>query len=465
MKQRMVAVLMGVALIGPSAAWADLEPVLASRNIFSWHSVTGTPAGNPVAPFMGDISTGKVMRERLTGTARWILSADLDSDGSDEAIILFDDGNLRFLSLTGSRLRTRATARGLSPEAPPAVLSSLGGEPYLGVVAVDDGGDLVAVSFDGARTTRLDSGYSPLSAPVPADLDGDGTLEIAAVGDKGELKVVMGRSRVREESGVRLLPDTRLALSDLDGDGTRELVALIEPVEVDQAGATGDNLEATGFGVFSLDGRSVSLERDFTLDRGEVITGIKPMVGEGIDGGRNLVILPVRDSDGRSSLRSYSFRTSRIREVRKGPWLDDTPTLQVLGFSNLGDRSRRFIISAAYPEKEEPLLVLFRDDLVDRRLTRSGDISAMTMGTRSVDGVLIGDFDGDGDDDLIAPGEGQRSLNHFYLSGNRVSRREIYTGSNAITSNLCPGDFDGNGWPDLAVGLDGGSLLFIMGQQ
>jgi hypothetical protein len=296
-----------------------------------------------------------------------------------------------------------------------------------------------------------------------ADLDGDGDLEIAAVGDEGELKVVRDRSSVRSDDGTLLLPDSRLTASDLNGDGSLEIVALTRPVEESGFRQLGDDLAPAAFAVFTWDGTKVSFEEEFTLDNGETFMGLKAVIGEGIDGDRNLVILPVRDEEKGVSLRSYSYRASRIREVRTGPWLEDSEFIHVLGHSNMGDRSRNFILAVSFSE-EEGSLVLFRDDLADSRISRDGDILTVVPGTRVIDTAAIADLDNDGIDELLAPGEDRDSLNYFSLKGNRLGEKEIYSGNDTVTSSICPGDYNGDGWPDLAVGMEGGKVLFLMGR-
>ncbi len=111
MSGSLVSVLVTVFFIILNGHAFALEPTLVEDVDRAWRSVHGGADGNPVVTFDGDLTGGKVSRERFVDVPAWIVSEDLDGDGVSEAAVQFTDGTLRILSLSADRFRTVATAR------------------------------------------------------------------------------------------------------------------------------------------------------------------------------------------------------------------------------------------------------------------------------------------------------------------------------------------------------------------
>jgi hypothetical protein len=73
-------------------------------------------------------------------------------------------------------------------------------------------------------------------------------------------------------------------------------------------------------------------------------------------------------------------------------------------------------------------------------------------------------MDRDGEIEILAPGSGRSSLVVYSLDRNRLKEKEIFNSSGKIGTNLCPGDFNGDGASDIIFGLDDGTLVVILGK-
>ena len=175
-------------------------------------------------------------------------------------------------------------------------------------------------------------------------------------------------------------------------------------------------------------------------------------------------MLSVTEENQGTQIRSYSYNNGRIREKRNGPVTDSDQWIHVLGSSILGDSERVFLLTALVSEDEESDLELYRLDLAQKRITLRSAVSTHIQGSRLLEVSLIGDFDKDGGVDLLAPGDGRTSLAIHSLERNRLKGKEIFNTSRKIGTNLCPGDFNGDGVSDIIFGLDDGTLVVIFGQ-
>ncbi len=464
MSGSLVSVLVTVFFIILNGHAFALEPTLVEDVDRAWRSVQGGAGGNPVVTFDGDLTGGKVSRERFVDVPAWIVSEDLDGDGVSEAAVQFTDGTLRILTLSADRFRTVATARKLAPEVPPVLLSSFGGESTGGLIGIDDRGDLVSIDHETGRTRRLASGFSPLSHPVGADLDNDGDNEIVAISDEGYITVVKGRTQTRTEKTVQLLPDTRITMSDMDGDGTLEILAFSRPTDRVSPGRLGDDLEAQGIAVFNWDGRSLRLQSDFELPDGQVFEMLTPIIAETGGDDDPILMLTVTEEKKGTQIRSYSYNRGRLREKREGVLSDEEQWIHILGSSRLGNSERVYLLTALLSDDVEGDMELYRLDLAQTRITLSSSVSTHRSGSRLLETALIGDMDRDGEMEMLAPGRDRSSLVVFSLDRNRLNGKEIFNSSGKIGTNLCPGDFNGDGNSDIIFGLDDGTLIILFGE-
>jgi len=464
MSRSLVSVLLTTSLVLLSGHSLALEPTLVEEVDRAWRSVLGGTDGNPVVLFDGDLTGANVTRERFVDVPAWIVSEDFDGDGFYEMAVQFAEGTLRIMSLSEGRYRTIATARKMAPGTPPVVQSSFGGESTGGLIGINDRGDLVSIAYDTGRTRRLASGFSTLSHFVATDLSGDGNTEIAAISDEGFMTIVKGRTQTRTDKSVQLLPDSRITVADFDGDDILEIAALSRPTEDLSPGRLGDDIEAQGLAVFNWDGRTLRLQSDFELPDGQIFETLTPII-VGPDGDDDLVImLPVKEENKGTQIRSYSYSSGRVREKKKGPLSDEDQWVHILGSSKLGTSEKDYLLTTLVSEHDEGDLELYRLDLAQTRITLRSSVSTHLSGSRLLETVLIGDMDRDGGIELLAPGKGRSSLAIYSFDRNRLKRKEIFNSSGKIVTNLCPGDFNGDGISDIIFGLEDGTLVILQGE-
>jgi len=464
MTKFILSVLLPISIVFSSGNAFALEPVMVRNIDMAWRSVQGDSKGNPLVSFKGDLTSGKSIRERFTGIPTWIVSEDFDGDGQHEAAVKFVDGTMKVISLSGGRLKTIATARKLSPETPPVVLNSFGEEATGGLIGIDAGGDLVTINYKTGRTRRIAGGFSPLSHPVAIDLNDDGNKEILAISDEGFLTVVLGRIRSRTNKSVKLLLDTRITVADMNGDGILEIVALSSPTDEISPGRLGDDIEAQGVAIFNWESNTIRFKTEFELSDDQVFETLTPfIVGNGDDEG-SFLMLPVADGNRGSLIRSYSYNGIRMRERRKSPISDADQRIQILGNSEMGTGKNRYLITALSSEDDKGDLVLYRLDLTQAKITLRSSINTHASGSRLVETVLIGDMTRDGEIELLAPGENRSDLAVYSLDRNVLKENEIFNSSRKIGTNLCPGDFNGDGFSDVMFGLDDGTLVILFGE-
>ena len=459
-----LAVLATASMLVSDSPVFALTPTLVEEADMAWRSVQGGPGGNPEVSFNGDLTGGQAIKERFVDVPGWIVSEDFDGDGQYEAVVLFNEGTLRILSLNNGKLRTIASARKMSPGAPPLVLTSFDGESTGGLVGIDDRGDLVSIDYETGRTRRLASGFSPSSHPVAADTDNDGKMEILAVNDEGNMTVVKGRNQTRTDSSIELLPDTRITMADMDGDNIQEIVSFSNPKDKISSGRLGDDLEAQGIAVFNWDGRTLRLKSDFELPDGQVFEMLTPIIADTGDTGKPVLMLSVTEENKGTQVRSYACNKGNIREKRNGPLSDEDQWIHILGSSKLGNGERIYLLTTLISKGDEGDLELYRLDLAQTRITLRSSISTHQSGSRLLETALIGDMDQDNEIELLAPGSGRSNLLLYSLDRNRLEKKEIFNASGLIVTNICPGDFNGDGKSDIIFGLDNGTLVILLGE-
>lgn len=439
------------------------EPIHRRADQNSTQGMAEQPGSNPIVFLNGDLTGGKSIRVRTSERPRWIVSGDIDEDGVDEALILFENGSLRLMRAGDKTISTIWTVEGISPQSPPVILHSKTAATDERILSVNNRGDLQTLGSERGRSNRITDGFSLLTSPAAADLDGDGTDEIVGVSDEGRFTVVIGRNLTRADNSTTLLPDTRISVGDLNGDGKLEAVAFSMPTDRFGFGRLGDKTEAQGLAVFSWDGKIVKLLDEFKLDSSEAFEDLTPVIVKSRDGPGKEILVTVTDEGEGSSIRVLSFAKRRLMEVRASRVASDKVFIQILGESVFGDDDRRFIIAVTNPSGMGDL-ELFRTDLAATRLVRKGSISTHIGGSRNLGLALIGDFNNDGHNGLIAPDETRSTLDLFSLEKNRIKRTPLLVGSKRLSTNLCPGDFNGDGKGDLAAGYEDGTIVFLLGR-
>ncbi|UCF88207.1 MAG: VCBS repeat-containing protein, partial [bacterium] len=241
-------------------------------------------------------------------------------------------------------------------------------------------------------------------------------------------------------------------------------IALSRPTDLISSSRLGDDVEAQGIAVYNWDGRSLRLQSELVLGEDEVFETLGPFVLRTGEAGETVLMLPVTLKDKGSQVRSYTYSRGRLREKRKGPLTEADHWIHVLGSSRLGDSDRAYLVTALLPSEDDGDLVLYRMDLANTRITLGSAVSTHQEGSRLLESVLIADVDRDGNTELLAPGPGMSSISIYSLERNRIREKEIFSSSGKVSTNLCPGDYDGDGISDVMFGLDDGTVVILFGQ-
>ena len=154
----------------------------------SGSTATGLLESNPIVSLRGDLTSSRSIRTRTNERPQWIISGDVDGDGVDEALVLFENGSLRLMRLGNKTISTIWTVEGISPQSPPLILHSKIAASDKKILVVSDRGVLKTLSSKRGRSSRVANDFSLLAPLVAADLDGDGTDEILGINDEGDRK-------------------------------------------------------------------------------------------------------------------------------------------------------------------------------------------------------------------------------------------------------------------------------------
>ncbi len=442
-------------------SWA-YEPVYNVPPETDWTLVRGPIDGNPLVKSRSSFKTTKTVRTRLATVPKWLVSGDLNGDGSDEAVVLTNEGVLRVLTLDRGNIRKVSFVVNLSPDSPPVVLERPASGFPVGIVSVDDDGNLIWIHPWTGKTTQLSRGFSRLTSPVSTDMDGDGNDEIIGVNEKGQFTVILGTNFVRTSSRTVLLPDTRITVGDLDGDGRKEAVAFSLPTDKFSMERLGDEIEAQGLAVFTWDGSLIKLVTEFKVKSPVVFEGLTPILADINEDGEMEVVVTTTEEGVGSRLQILKYSRRRIIVDRTGPVINGNVWIQPIAVSGLGNSDQKFIMAVSDPSGKGTLEV-FYPLLPETRFTLKGKISTH-LEDRVMETAVVGDFNDDGYVEIIAPDETQKSLSIFYLEKTVLRSVHITTGNQKLVTNLCPGDFNGDDRTDIAVGFDDGAVVFLLGR-
>lgn len=305
----------------------------------------------------------------------------------------------------------------------------------LQIADVDGDGRLEAVVSDGRRArlvvVRID-GDGTSTEPIPtdgqiagyavADIDGDGKRELLMVDSRGRLQI-RDRSGARERQPIDLGMAGRggvgLLTGDLDGDGRADLLAVSRGV----------------------------MRRITRLAEQPELSPIEP-----IEENAHSFELGDVDGDGRLDILFVAPGPSMNLRLRRGrgdgsfgPWLmGHVDNLRTVFLSRLG-QGQPAIATVEGPNRRVAL----------HRFADHGGQAALewwalaeSAGARYVP-FALGDFDGDGDPDLVVAQPERAQLLLFEWRNGTFSMRAVP--SLAGTTSLDAGDVDGDGRLDLVL--------------
>jgi len=369
------------------------------------------PDGNRVVGGRGAVPTVDPIDVPLDGTPVWLVGAG----GTEHTrwLAALDDGRLAAVDVCG-----RAVTR---PDVVPERLP--------------DGTPPALVTTDGtARVRTPPAGASTLSHPVVVDgrrvdVDGDGAL-VVGNGDRYP---------------VDALPDARLVVDD------GRVLALAGATARYAHGALGDDLEAST--LVRLDPAAGEVETLVDLDE-RVIEGTAPLATR--LAGDPAVLVTEADERAGARLRAYGRDGSVVAggaAIGRGfRWRHQ---LAVAPFAPDGTRE----VAVCKTPHIGGTVEFYRPVDGDLRIaaTESG-YSTHALGSRNLDGARVGDFDGDGRLELVAPTDDRTELGAVVRGADGARTAWRVPAGGRVTANLAAarrGDRTA-----LAVGVAGGVRIW-----
>lgn len=376
-------------------------------------------------PGHADLATAPHIDIPLAGKPAWIAGIPFEN-GSAWAAAL-EDGTLQAFFVTDIDYMTLA----ISPEQLP---------PGMPLTIYSKDGKLFPLTAPGADA-------SPLSALILLDPTLPGIAYIAENGD-----LVLWQREQETRLPVNALPDSRI-LADRDG----RLLLLSNPTERYPHGVLGDGLEAAGVTLVEIYPEP-RIGHTITIPEPDVIEGITPIWADMNSDGEREIILTLSNVE-------HGARIAAFRE--NGSLLAEGPAV------GAGFRWRHQLVVAPFGEAGENLLAVVRTPHIGGVLefyrlngnkfeivTEIPGFSTHTIGSRALFTGQAGDFDNDGQVELLAPDQGQTRLGIVSTDG-AVTWLELNA---ELVTNLAAVTLTDSDKVVLAVGLSNNTLRLWLPQ-
>lgn len=284
---------------------------------------------------------------------------------------------------------------------------------------------------------------SPLTHAVPF---ADGLLYVAVNGD------VVWQQDGTEISRLPLnaLPDARLVVS-----GTQAALYAGATAERYVHGVLGDDIEGAALVVLAHDGSTMTPAARVDLPGESVFEGLSPLWADVDADGRPDLVTTVSDGQAGAAIRVYRADGSLLAAGpaigRGGRWRHQ------LAFGPFGPNGESELAAVLTPHIGGVVEFYRLDgDRLDIVATLPGYTSHV-IGSRNLDMALAGDFNGDGQPELVLPDQARQTLNGLQRSADGIEVVWSLPLAGTLTTNLA-----GLALPDgqlaLAAGTDANRL-------
>jgi len=325
--------------------------------------------GNRLVEGQGDFPNSRVIDIKLDGTPEWVVAVP-KGDASLWAVV-YRDGRVQAFCVDSQGAEPfHISPKQLEPGQPPVLKINMNNASLIAVLGVNP-----------SKTTH----------PIP--LSNSETL--AFVHNNGSLALSDQSGNIQKSFPINSLPDGRILSDHAD-----RLLVLTGPTDAYTHGVLGDQIEATSITQIATSGEAESVH-SFSVPEGQVIEGVAPIWADWNGDGEREIVITLSDS----------IQGARLVVFNE--------TGEIIGKSaaiGLGYRWRHQIAVAPFgPNGEMELVDVLTPHIggvVEFFQWQGGQLeivaqvsgySSHRIGSRNLDMAVAGDFDGDGQVELLVP--------------------------------------------------------------
>ncbi len=358
----------------------------------------------------------------LAGQPEWLVAAPLSAGGL--WAVALQDGRLQAFQTTGDGYEpVEIQPERIAPGAPP-LLRVTGGSPTI-------------IQAPGSAAANL-------THPIPL---GGKTSQIAFIDQNGD--VVIWEEAEIGRLAVDALADARLLV-----DEAGRLLVLTNPSTRYDHGVLGDTVEAGGITLIETSPTARVL-RTIEIPAPKVVEGIAPIWADITGDGVREIIVTLSDASEGAQVVIYNEAGEQI--AKNSPIGRGYRWRNQLAVAPFGAEGSLLLVDVLTPHI---LGVVEFLELNQDRLVVSAQVSGFTshvIGSRNLDMALSGDFDGDGQIEVLIPDQARKKLGGISLDGVGASADWILSVDGLAVTNLA-----GISFPDgslaVAVGKEDGTL-------
>lgn len=422
----LTTILLSATLAFSQDESTDEDNPLLDRYFYTFHN----PTGNHLVRGAGTFPDVEIIDVPLEGTPAWAVAYAMET-----AIwhVVMDNGDLQVIEVL-----------------PNGTANSLGLQP-----AWFEGAQppLIGVSMvEGTYVMRSDETVSPFTHPIPVN-----DFEVLYVNRNGD--VVLGREEgIVASLPVNAQPDARLVMNK---QGQIALYAN----STDQRyvhGIMGDNFEGATLLILEIKDSQIGVLSRVDLPGEDVYEGIAPFWGD-IDGdGTEDLVTTISNGTLGAKLRAYMWDGRQIKQEVDGPAIGlGNRWRHQLTVGPLGPNGEIEIADVLTPHIGGTLEFYQFDETSLNIEAGFPNVTTHLIGSRNLDQTVAGDFNGDGQPEVLVMNTGRNAIISVQHTENGAEQMWRLDAGAEIITNFAPVELLDNRL-GLAVGTADGNLRIWM---
>ena len=418
--------LLSATLVFSQDNTTDEDETVLDRYFYTFHN----PTGNHFVRGSGTFPDVDVIDVPLQGTPAWAIAYAMET-----AVwhVVMDDGALQVIEVEPNNTAT-----------------SLGFEPTWFEGAQPP---LVGVSMvEGTYIMRSDDSVSPLSHPIPVN-----DFEVLYINRDGD--IVLGREEgAVSKLAVNAQPDARMVMN-----GIGQVAVYVNATDQRYVhGIMGDRLEGSTLLILDTKDGEIRVLARVDLPGEDVYEGISPFWADVDGNGREDIVTTVSNSSSGSRLRAYMWDGSKIKQEVDGIAIGQGNRWQhQLTAGPLGPNGEIEIADVLTPHIGGTLR-FYRFDGTSLNVEATfPSVTTHSIGSRNLDQTAIGDFNGDGQPEVVVMSMGRNYIIGVQHTENGAEEVWRLDAGDRITTNFSPVELLDNRL-GLAVGTANGNLRIWM---